>query len=84
MKRLATLLIVVLALGLGLISLVGTVGCEDQASSNAAADLGVQEGQRPKDKDKRPPPGPRDGGFEQGEEGQQVPGQQPTGGGDGN
>jgi hypothetical protein len=40
-------------------------GCEDDGSS-AAAEFGAQEGQRPKPKEKRPPPGPPQSGFAEG------------------
>ena len=46
--------------------MVGVVmpGCEEQASTNAAADFGVQEGTRSKDAPKRAAPGPPAGeGF---------------------
>ncbi len=63
MKRLLMLLVVLLMVSLFL------GGCEDEGST-AAADFGVQEGQRPKPKEKRPPPGPASGGFQEGEDGQ--------------
>ncbi len=61
MKRLLMLLVVLLMVG------VFVPGCEEEGSS-AASEFGVQEGQRPKDKEKRPPPGPAQGGFQEGEE----------------
>ena len=54
MKRLVMLLIVILALG---VPGVVMTGCEDE-STDAAAEFGAQEGQRPKPAEKRPPPGP--------------------------
>ncbi len=48
------------------LAMVGVVmpGCEEQTSSNAAADFGVEEGTRSKDGPKRAPPGPpSDEGF---------------------
>ena len=61
MKRFLTVLVALLAVGLFL------PGCEDEGSS-AAAEFGAQEGQRPKDKEKRPPPGPAQGGFQEGDD----------------
>ena len=46
--------------------MVGVVmpGCEEQGSTNAAADFGVEEGTRSKDGPTRAPPGPpSDEGF---------------------
>ena len=62
MKRLLMLLVVLLMVGLFL------PGCEEEGTS-AAAEFGAQEGERPKTKDKRPPPGPAQGGFQEGEGG---------------
>ena len=61
MKRFLMLLVAVLTVGLFL------PGCEDDGNASAAAEYGVQEGQRPKNKEKRPPPGPADGGFQEGD-----------------
>ena len=61
MKRFLILLVALLTVGLFL------PGCEDEGSS-AAADFGAQEGQRSKDKEKRPPPGPDQGGFQEGDD----------------
>ncbi len=74
MKRLVMLLIVVFALGL---VTVGTTGCEEQSTGTAAADLGVQEGRRPKDKEKRPAPGPQESGFQEGDANAQSPDDEP-------
>lgn len=63
MKRILNLLVILLLVGLFL------PACEEEGSS-AAAEFGVQEGERPKPKEKRPPPGPAQGGFQEGEEGQ--------------
>ena len=60
MKRFLMLVIALLTVGLFL------PGCEDEGSS-AAAEFGAQEGQRPKTKEKRPPPGPAQGGFQEGD-----------------
>ena len=57
MMRLLMVLIVLLMVG------VAMPGCEEEGSS-AAAEFGVEEGQRPKDKPQRQPPGPpSDTGF---------------------
>ena len=61
MKRFLTLLVALLTVGLFL------PGCEDEGT-NAAAEFGAQEGQRPKTKEKRPPPGPDQGGFQEGDD----------------
>ena len=61
MKRFLMLLVAVLMVGLFL------PGCEDEQNVSASAEYGVQEGQRPKPKDKRPPPGPDQGGFQEGQ-----------------
>ena len=61
MKRFLMLVIALLTVGLFL------PGCEDEGSS-AAAEFGAQEGQRPKTKEKRPPPGPAQGGFQEGDQ----------------
>jgi hypothetical protein len=67
MMRLLLVLLVGLFVG------AGVTGCEEDQSSEAA-ELGIQEGQRPKG-EKRPPPGPdQGGGFEMGDEGQ-APGE---------
>ena len=60
MKRFLMLLVAVLMVGLFL------PGCEDEENATAAAEYGVQEGQRPKG-EKRPPPGPAEGGFQEGD-----------------
>ena len=58
MMRLLMVLVVLLMVG------VVMPGCEEQGSTNAAADFGVEEGTRPKDKPKSAPPGPPAGeGF---------------------
>jgi len=62
MKRFLMLLAAVLTVGLFL------PGCEDDGNASAAADYGVQEGERPKTKEQRPPPGPAQGGFQEGDE----------------
>ena len=64
MKRLVISLLLVLALG---VPGVMMTGCEDEGS-NAAAEFGAQEGQRPKPAEKRAPPGPQDSDFKQGED----------------
>lgn len=69
MKRFLMLLAVLLVVGLFM------PGCEEQGAS-PAAEFGVQEGQRPKPAEKRPPPGPEQGGFQEGDP-DQVPGSQP-------
>ncbi len=61
MKRLLMLLVALLTVGLFL------PGCEEDGSS-AAAEFGAQEGERPKTKEKRPPPGPDQGGFQEGDD----------------
>ncbi len=61
MKRFLMLLATVLTVGLFL------PGCEDEDNASAAAEYGVQEGERPKT-EKRPPPGPAQGGFQEGDE----------------
>lgn len=43
------------------------VGCTEE-SSTQASELGIQEGRRPVKAEKRPPPGPRDGTFQEGAE----------------
>ncbi len=63
MKRFLMLLVAVLTVGLFL------PGCEDEQNVNAAAEYGVQEGERPKTKEKRPPPGPDQSGFQEGDTG---------------
>ncbi|MEE8458351.1 MAG: hypothetical protein V3S08_00675 [Phycisphaerales bacterium] len=65
MKRLLMLLVALLTVGLFL------PGCEEDGSS-AAAEFGAQEGQRPKTKEKRPPPGPEQGGFQEGDDDGEV------------
>lgn len=65
MKRLLMLLVALLTVGLFL------PGCEEDGSS-AAAEFGAQEGQRPKTKEKRPPPGPDQGGFQEGDDNDAV------------
>ncbi len=62
MKRFLMLLVAVLMVGLFL------PGCADEENATAAAEYGVQEGQRPKDREKRPPPGPAEGGFQEGDD----------------
>ncbi len=62
MKRFLMLLFAVLLVGLFL------PGCEDEQNASAAAEYGVQEGQRPKPAEKRPPPGPAQGGFVEGDD----------------
>ncbi|MHC4079838.1 MAG: hypothetical protein ACYS15_00585 [Planctomycetota bacterium] len=69
MMRLLLALLVLLFIG------AGVTGCEDDQSSQAG-ELGIQEGRRPAPEEKRPPPGPGDGGFKQGED-DQVPGEPP-------
>ncbi len=70
MMRLLLVLLVVLFIGAGI------AGCEEDQSSEAA-ELGIQEGQRPKG-EKRPPPGPGTGsGFQQGDDDQVPPGTAP-------
>ena len=59
MMRLLIVLVVLLMVG------VVMPGCEQQASDDAAARFGVEEGTRSKDGPKRAPPGPPDGdGFQ--------------------
>ena len=43
------------------------VSCGDEEASTQADELGIQEGKRPEKAVQRPPPGPRDSGFESGE-----------------
>jgi hypothetical protein len=69
MKRLLVVLIVLLFAG------AGFTGCSDDQSSDAS-ELGIQEGQRPKG-EKRPPPGPPQGGFQQGEDTDDAPPESP-------
>ncbi len=64
MIRLLSVVLVLLFVG------AGFSGCEDDQSSQAS-ELGLKEGRRPV-AEKRPPPGPGDGGFKQGE-GDEVP-----------
>ncbi len=40
-------------------------GCEDDGATTAT-DLGIEEGERPKTRAPRPPPGPADGSFQEG------------------
>ena len=61
MKRFLLLLVAVLMVGLFL------PGCEDEQNASTAAEYGVQEGERPKG-EKRPPPGPDQGGFQEGDD----------------
>ena len=64
-----------LVLLVGLFVGAGVAGCEEDQSTDAA-ELGIQEGQRPKG-EKRPPPGPgQDSGFKQGDD-DQVPEEPP-------
>jgi hypothetical protein len=70
MMRLLCVLLVLLFVGAGL------SGCEEDQSSQAS-ELGIQEGRRPAKSEKRPPPGPGDGGFKQGED-DQIPEEPPT------
>ncbi len=69
MMRLLMLLVVVLAIAIVM------PGCEESGSS-AAADFGVQEGKRPKTGEQRPPPGPAQGSFQEGEA-DQIPDDSP-------
>ncbi len=47
-----------------MVGVVALPGCEEQSSTDAAAQFGVQEGTRAKDQPKRAPPGPPAGeGF---------------------
>ena len=64
MKRLMMLLAVLLA------GVIVMPGCTDTSSDDAAAEFGVQSGQRPKTREQRPPPGPREGSFQEGDEDQ--------------
>ena len=59
MMRFLMLLIVVLTVAIAM------PGCEEEGASTAA-ELGIEEGQRPKDRAPRPPPGPASGSFEEG------------------
>ena len=70
MMRITMLLSVLLVAGIVM------PGCEESTSSSAAADMGVQEGRRPKAKDQRPPPGPAEGSFQEGDD-DQVPEDKP-------
>ena len=69
MMRLMMLLAVLLA------GVIVMPGCEE-SSDDAAAEFGVQSGQRPKTRDQRPPPGPVQGSFQEGDE-DQVPEDKP-------
>ncbi len=69
MLRFLMLLIVVLAVAIVM------PGCEDEGATTAA-DLEIQEGQRPKTRAPRPPPGPADGSFQEGDD-SQIPGGTP-------
>jgi hypothetical protein len=61
MMRLLLVILVLLFAG------AGFAGCEDEQSSDAT-ELGIQEGRRPSKEEKRPPPGPGQGGFQMGED----------------
>ena len=69
MMRLLMLLVVLLTVAIVM------PGCEESGSS-AAAEMGVQDGQRPKSREQRPPPGPQQGSFQEGE-GDQIPSSKP-------
>ncbi len=69
MMRLLLILVVLLTVAIVM------PGCEESGSS-AAAEMGVQEGQRPKTREQRPPPGPAQGSFQEGDD-DQVPDDKP-------